>query len=367
MKRVLLRALVLLLGAAAPLSAQLRITARAADLTVGGLLQTQYSISSVSGTGRTDAVDDFFVRRARLQVDLRIGALDARVEPDFGGGGVGVGPADLFARLTLTPALKLSVGQFKRAFSIFELVSDTDLPTVERDARIEGVNHCPGGVGGSCSFSRIAQRLQYDERDIGLRIEGDLGSRLQYQATLTNGQGRNNPDVNDAKSPSARLTFGATPSVRLSAFGAMHDYVGTTSPEVPNPPTRYARAGGVDLEVGTWRRGLHLLAAGIGGDNWLGGTAARFWAAEAMASLYVPLPDGGTLAGIEPMLRLDRTSVDDVPGGLGSMETLTLTPGIALYVSGKNWLGINLDWYHPSDAPGVRDDWSLKSQMYFYF
>ena len=167
------------LATAVPLSAQLQIHARAADVSVGGLLHVQYAASSVGGDGQPDAIDDAFIRRARLQIDLKIGALDARIEPDFGGGGVGVGPADLFARMTFVPEFKLSVGQFKRAFSIFELASDTDLPDIERDARIEGVNDCPGGVGGSCSFSRLAERLQYDDRDIGLRVEGDVGPRFQ--------------------------------------------------------------------------------------------------------------------------------------------------------------------------------------------
>ena len=200
----------LLLGALspAPVFAQLQITARAASLSVGGLFQTQYSVSSADGDGgAANAVDDFFVRRARILIDLKVGtALDGRIEPDFGGGGVGVGLADLYARMTFGRGFRLSAGQFKRAFSQFELASDTDLPTIERDARIEGVSGCPG-VGGVCSFSRLAGRLQFDERDIGLRAEGDLGTRLQYMATLTNGEGRNAADVNDAKSVSGRLTF----------------------------------------------------------------------------------------------------------------------------------------------------------------
>src|SRR5688572_18550650 len=109
-------ALVLLPG---PAGAQLQISAGAADITVGGRFHLQYSRSSVDGEGGgPDAIDDLFVRRARIQLNLRMSdAFDARVEPDFGGGGVGVGLADAWARLTLGAGLRLSAGQFKRAFT----------------------------------------------------------------------------------------------------------------------------------------------------------------------------------------------------------------------------------------------------------
>lgn len=349
----------LLLGALlpAPVFAQLQITARAASLSVGGLFQTQYSVSSADGDrGTANAVDDFFVRRARILFDLKVGtALDGRIEPDFGGGGVGAGLADLYARMTFGRGFRLSAGQFKRAFSQFELASDTDLPTIERDARIEGVSGCPG-VGGVCSFSRLAGRLQFDERDIGLRAEGDLGTRLQYMATLTNGEGRNAADVNDAKSVSGRLTFILAPTVRLSGFAGSHDYMLT------NQPTRRAGAFGGDVEIGTFRKGLHLIAGGMAGDNWMSGTGADFFATQALVSYYAALAPGGRLAGIEPMLRLDRSGTEDAAGT--TLKGLILTPGISFYVDGKNWLGLNLDRYDPSTGPGA---WSLKAQAYFYY
>lgn len=359
MRRPSASLVLLFLGAVlpAPALAQLQITARAANISVGGLFQTQYSASSLDGDGGTaNAVDDFFVRRARILLDLRVGtALDARIEPDFGGGGAGVGLADMYFRWTLGRGLRLSVGQFKRAFSQFELASDTDLPAIERDARIEGVGGCPG-VGGICSFSRLAARLQFDERDIGLRAEGDLGTKVQYSATLTNGEGRNAVDVNDAKSLSGRVTFLLTPLVRLSGFAASHDYL------FSDQPIQRAGAFGGDLEIGTFRKGFHLIAGAIGGDNWRSGTGADFFAAQALASYYAALAPGGRLAWIEPMLRLDRSGTEDAAGV--DLNGMILTPGISFYVDGKNWLGFNLDRYDPSTGPSA---WSLKAQAFFYY
>ncbi|MSR36976.1 MAG: hypothetical protein EXR95_10125 [Gemmatimonadetes bacterium] len=357
--RRLLRLAILLpwLLLARPLSAQLKIAARAADITVGGLLHTQYSISSVDGSAAatTDAIDDVFVRRARILLDLKLGVLEARVEPDFGGGGAGVGLADMYARVTLARPLRLSVGQFKRAFSIFELHSDTDLPDIERDARIEGLTSCPG-VGNVCSFSRLAAQLQFDERDMGLRADGDLGAKVQYLATLTNGQGRNNADVNDAKSVSGRLTVALTPTLKLAGYAASHDYLTAAK------ATERAQAMGADLDFGVFRKGPHLMAGVVGGDNWLSGPDASFNAVQGIVSWYAALPEGGRLAGIEPMLRVDRSSTEDA-AGLG-LSALILSPGISFYVDGKNWLGLNFDHYDPSRGDSA---WSLKTQFFFYY
>jgi hypothetical protein len=355
MRRTLL--LLAALAVPGPLSAQLTITARAASISVGGLFHTQYSVSSVDGTtaGTTDAVDDVFVRRARILLDLKIGAMDARIEPDFGGGGAGAGLADLYARWTLAPQVRLSVGQFKRAFSIFELHSDTDLPDIERDARIEGLTSCPG-VGNVCSFSRLAGQLQFDERDMGVRAEGDLGPKVQYLATVTNGQGRNNFDVNDAKSVSGRITVLFTPTVKLAGYAASHDYLTAAK------TTERGEAIGADLDWGAFRKGFHLLAGVVGGDNWLAGPDADFNAVQGIASYYLALPEGGKLAGIEPMLRVDRSSTEDATG-LG-INALIFTPGVSFYVNGKNWLGINFDHYDPSRGESA---WSLKTQVFFYY
>ena len=332
----------------APLDAQVEIGARAARLTVGGRLHTQYASSSVDG-----AVEHVFVRRARITVDMALGEIvRGRVMPDFAGGETAL--QDAYLLLDLDEAFTTSFGQFKRAFSNFELNSSTDLPTVERDGRIPGLSHC-AGVGGVCTFSRLTQKLKFDERDVGVRVAGQLGGRLEYMATLTNGEGINTADVNDGKSFSVRLATTAAEGMTVGVFGGLHDYLDG------DDETRRAGAAGADVELGSFRSGFHLLAAAVAGENWLAGEEAGFRTAQALVSYY--LPSGSeTIEGLEPLLRASWGDPDDD----GEEDSgFLLTPGVFLYVQGKNALGANLDWYSPAGEADA--EWSLKLQAYLYF
>ena len=207
-----------------------------------------------------------------------------------------------------------------------------------------------------CTFSRLSERLQFDDRDLGLRAEGDLNTRVRYAATLTNGEGKNAPDVNDAKSASGRVVVALTDAFRLAGFGGVHDYVGADS------ATHHARAIGADVEVGTWRKGFYLVAGVVAGDNWLVGTDAGFSSVQALASVYIPLRPGGRFAAVEPLLRAGWTTTETAVGT--DYRTLLFTPGISLYVAGRSWVGLNLDWYDTNDGGS---DWSLKTQAFVYF
>jgi len=341
--------------AQARVQVQGRDTLALGRVTVGGRLHTQLATSSVEGT-----TSDVFIRRARVTVD--VGAvcpaggscfLDARVMPDFAGGRTAL--QDAYVRLNVDRALRVSFGQFKRAFSTFELSSSTDLPIVERDGRVDGVDLC-AGVGGVCTFSRLTERLGFDGRDVGLRLEGRLGGRASYLGTVTNGEGLNTPDVNEGKSFSGRLDLEAVDGVAVGLFGGVHDHPGAVQDD-----TDYGVAFGADVELGGWRDGFHLLGALSTGDNWRAGPDARFVAAQALISYYVPL-DRPRLAGVEPLFRVGWADPDD---DARDDAGLVLTPGVMVYVLGKNAVSANVDVYAPSGAADT--EWSLKLQTYVYF
>lgn len=332
------------------LSAQAEINARDAQIRFGGRLHSQFATSSADG----GKVTDFFTRRARLTIDVRVTPLlDARVQPDFGGGKLDL--KDAYFRLNFDRAFRLSMGQFKRAFDIFQLDSSTDIVVVERTGRIDGVDGC-AGPGGVCTLSRFTEKLGYSDRDIGVKLDGSLGERISYMATLTNGTGTPGADENSVKSVAARLSLGLTDEVTLSGNVSTHDYL--------DGKTQTAAAYGMDLEIGGFRSDTHLQLGFVSGRNWLIERSRRgvprFLTWQGIASHYVAL-EGYRLVGIEPMARV---SWGDPDRGAPADTGMVVTPGLFLYVKGKNRIGVNLDIYdHGPDSM----QYSFKLQTYLYY
>jgi hypothetical protein len=182
--------------------------------------------------------------------------------------------------------------------------------------------------------------------------------RVSYMGTLTNGQGPNAADVNDAKSLAGRVEVQAAENLRLGVFGGLHDHPDLL-PAVDD--SDYGEAFGADFELGTWRNGFHVLAGIAAGNNWRLGPDVDFLAAQLLASWYAGL-GRPLLAGIEPLFRLSWADPDrDVEDAGG----LLLTPGVMLYFEGRNGVSVNLDSYSPDGDRG--SEWSLKAQAFLYF
>lgn len=352
MRNAVLLLLTFALGLAAPIeaAAQFDISGRAATLRFGGRLHTQYAMSSV------DAADSgFFFRRARFNADATIDDFaSGRLQLDFAGGEAAI--KDAYLRLAFAPTFELSMGQFKRAFDAFELPSSTDQVLIERDGRVPGVDGCTG-VGGVCSFSRFTQKLSYSDRDTGIRVAGASGA-LDYSVTLTNGAGANARDDNDAKSFAGRLAARVSDQVTLAGQFAVHDY------RNPAEESANATAWSVDARYGDWRDGLRVNAAVIRGDNWKNlddeADPSRFTAFQVVGSYYTAT-EMERIAGVEPLFRLshgdpDTEAADDAG--------FVFTPGLVVYVSGKNRIGFNLDIWSPETGD---TEYSLKLQSYLYF
>ncbi|MCY3809401.1 MAG: hypothetical protein OXG58_08270 [Gemmatimonadetes bacterium] len=346
--------------AAAPAGAQ-EIKARTGStVTVGGRVQVQYEASSAR-----DSVSSFSVRRVWVTIDGRVSdRVGGRVQFNADGATV----LDAYLELAHSPALKIQVGQFKRAMSHFWLAVNADLPMIERDARVTGVNHCPG-VGGVCSFGQLTGALGLDTYEPGILATGRLGGgSLGYRVTLTNGEGMAS-DVNTAKSASGRLSFFPAEGTRLSAYLALDETLGSRGQTMRVP------AYGAELEIGSWRNGPHLLVNGLTGRNWEVDDVATFTAFQLMALWYRPL-ESQSLAGVEPMLRFSWASTERpglVPyyrgGGDGSdanfrdVTGTVITPGFMVYFAGRNGVAVNLDLYRSGE---VRE-WSLKLQAFAFF
>lgn len=111
----------------------------------------------------------------------------------------------------LAPHIKLTCGQFKVPFSIENLISGSDLDTINRSQTVEKL--CPGRDIGAKG------------RDIGVTITGEF-SRIKCILGVFNGSGINKADYNNQKDFAGRVVF--YPNSFL-VFGLSH-YNGRYSP-----------------------------------------------------------------------------------------------------------------------------------------
>ncbi len=353
LRTVALCAAFALAAGARPVTAQVKIDARAMELTVTGRVHSQFNTTSVAGVSGSE----FLIRRARLTAELKINDfVSGKIQPDYGEGEINL--KDAYVRLTFSPAFRATLGQYKRPFDLFELTSSTQILVIERAGGVRGVDACTG-PGGTCSFSRFTEKLQYSDRDIGIHIDGrDKTGRFGYAASITNGTGGNTEDENGTKSYTGRVTFSPFDNVSIAANIGVHDYVdGSGSNE-------YANAFGGDIEVGNYDRGLHVKAGVVSGDNWqnvAAGEPSTFFATQGIVTYKAPVTENQFVTAVEPVARLSwgdpDTDVSDDDGWL-------ITPGFVVYFSGRNKIALNLDVWSPAAGD---TEVSLKMQSYLHF
>ncbi len=318
-------------------------------LVLGARGQFQYEASGEEGVPGT-----FFIRRAWVTMD---GSLNEHVRGRIQFDAQGSAVLEAYLELLPSDAFQIQIGQFKRAVSYFWLAANADLPLIERDGRVTGVDHCPG-IGGVCSFGRLTDRLGLDAYEPGILLTGRFAERrMGYRVTITNGEGLSRRDVNTRKSISGRLSTYFGGGSRLSAYLALDETLDSRGQTMGVP------AWGAELEVGSWRNGPHLLVNGLRGRNWRLSDDANFSAFQIMGLWYRPLPEDSGLAGWEPMLRVSWAD-PGAEAGAGSVTGTVITPGVMIYAAGRNGISANLDLYRGSDD---RSHWSLKFQAFTFF
>lgn len=339
------------LTGAVPAAAQIQVPENV-RIRLSGRLHAQFNTTSVDPVPSSE----FLIRRARIGVEADVGEyLTGKIEPDFGEGDIAL--KDAWVRLNLHEAFRISAGQFKRPFDVFELTSSSRILVVERAGGIRGVADC-AGPGGVCSFSRFTEQLQFADRDIGVLLDGTRGA-VSWAASVTNGTGANNPDENGNKSFTGRLAFVARPGVVIAVNGALHDYVHPTG-----GTDEVAHAVGVDAELGNFDGGPHLQAGIVVGENWLNPVSpdegSTFFAAQTIITHRRNVANG-PVTGIEPLVRLSFGNPDtDVANDHGWL----LTPGVNIHFLSRNRLALNVDYWAPDVG---NNEWSFKGQAFFYF
>ena len=331
-----------------PAVAAQEISARGGtSLVLGARVQVQYEAPSVEGQPGT-----FFIRRAWVTMD---GTLNDRVAGRLQFNAQGSSVLEAYLELKPSSAFQLQIGQFKKAMSYFWLAANSDLPLIERDGRVTGLDHCRG-VGGVCAFGRLTGSLGLDNYEPGVLMTGRFaGRRLGYRFTFTNGEGLSRKDVNTSKSASGRVSYYFADNARLSGYFALDETLDSQGATMGTP------AYGAEFEFGTWRQGPHLLVNGLTGRNWKLGDDADFSTFQVMALWYRALPEETGLAGVEPLLRVSWAD-SGAEGGEGATGTV-ITPGVMFYAAGRNGISANLDMYRSGD----QRHWSLKIQAFTFF
>jgi hypothetical protein len=348
--RALLIAVFFLLAPAA-VAAQVEITSNGIHIHLNGRVHAQYRTTSVDGQNSSE----FLIRRARFVADVEISDLVfGRVEPDYGGGKITL--KDAYLRLNFDPGFRLSFGQFKRAFDIFQLYSTTQILTIERAGLIPGVDSCLVTV---CSWTSLILGLQYSARDVGVLMDGRPSNKVEYRVSVTNGSGPNRSDQNSAKSYAGRVVVHATSNVRISGNVSVHDYIDETTGD------EHAIAYGGDVEIGRYGDEFHLQAGLVAGENWrdldTNGDPATFVTAQSIISYLIPIVSDRGFTGIEPHFRVSWADPNTDAASVGGW---LFTPGVALRLTGRNKLLANVDVWSP--ATGTTD-WSFKFQSNLYF
>jgi hypothetical protein len=349
--------------------------AQVPNVRVAGRVQVQYRASGgdPTATFNTAAVNNGFeVRRLRIQTDVRFGDnITLVIQPSFEMGALRM--RDAFLRVGLSPRFGVTLGQEKSPFQRYELNSSNNLLSIERGVRILGLT-------GKEALNDLLSNNGYASHDLGAFVDfAAPDNKLTVKVGVQNGSRESSTDVNEAKSIFGRATAivlantDAQPTLQIGASVASRDraicLVCTGAITYYGDSTKRTTAFSVDVELGGFRPGLHVIADFATGDNvktanrvasgrntanvrTSADTAiATFVGVHVVAAYRVATTGADTrlVKTIEPALRIDytdpNTDVDDDQG-------ILVTPVLNVYFGNTVVLRAGLDLYHYTDTAG---------------
>jgi hypothetical protein len=322
----LLLVLLGLLPGALPAAAQVQVTSRALELTIGGQAQVLYST-----TDQDDVpLHEMEMRRMRLDVRARITPLiSARIQSEFSGATPGVRHA--YLSLDLPDGTSILIGNTFRPFGHIAQVGSTRILPAERGVRIRGLP-APG-----LDHYNTLTTLGYAERDVGVQLRrsfSDARAAPALAAAVLRGPVQA-PGI-AAYQLSARGTARPLPDVGFGAGWSRRHFVqpdGAGEVEV-----RSGHALQADVELGGYGQGMHVIVDGAAGtaDPF---ADAGFRAVQLWIGYRTP-PAGPHALQLEPLVRLSHSRIGDpLPVGGGTLSTL----GVNLYAGALNRVGVNFD------------------------
>jgi hypothetical protein len=333
------------------------------NIKLSGRLQEQfYYFSNEDYASTVGPQSNVFTRRARIEARGQISEnVSLYIQPSYEGGrnlssvattctstpvGPGGGTPVLTCRTTgrsgirlrdayidvrfspeaSTSALYLRAGQEKRPFSRYELLSSTNLPTIERGGGQGLLPRASNDLFGSAGFL---------SHDVGasVRLEHKLDEvrLITFKLGAYNGQGESLNDVNNKKSFGARGTVGITEKLEVGGSWFAHDGIVTIGGVPDSSFTNYA----FDIDA-QWGKpgdeGLFVLAEYLHGND---ASASKFTmqGLQGVAAYNVRMQSPTSwLYAIEPAFRVDiadpNTDADDD-------KITTITGVFGIYMSSR--------------------------------
>jgi len=333
------------------------------NVRLSGRLQTQfYYFDNEDYAATVGPKDNVFIRRARIEARGQISEnVGLYIQPSFeggrnlsslvttctstpvpGGGGTptitcrtsgrsGIRLRDAYIDVRFTPeaskgALYLRGGQEKRPFSRYELISSTNLPSIERGGGQGLLARASNDLFGAAGFLShdVGASVRYEYKIDELRL-------ITLKLGAYNGQGESLNDVNDKKSLGARGTVGITPKLEVGASWFAHDAIVTVGGVPDSTFTNYA----FDFDA-QWGKpgdeGLFALAEYLHGND---ASASKFTiqGIQGVAAYNIRMQSPTSwLYAVEPAFRFDladpNTDADDD-------RVTTLTAVLGVYMSSR--------------------------------
>ncbi|HXE58895.1 MAG TPA: porin [Gemmatimonadales bacterium] len=280
-----------------------------------------------------------------------------RLRPDssvsLSGGRSGFRLRDAYIDVRLTRAeaptsVTVRFGQEKRPFGRYELISSTNLPSIERGAG--------AGLLAAASNDLFAS-AGYLSHDVGASatVAHSLGGNraLTLQAGVYNGQGESLNDVNGAKSFGVRLTVGLVGKLEVGGSVFSHDAVVGADSSARNT------AFGIDFQ---WQKpgdeGLFLVGDFMQGEDRTGTVDMRGLSLVGAYHVRMKRP-GAWLYAVEPFARFDYADPDT---GTDDDGATLVTAGLGFYVSSRAHFRLAYE-RQAFEAAGVDAVSGVRSQM----
>ena len=324
------------------------------NIRLSGRLQEQfYYFSNEDYAATVGPKSNFFTRRARIEARGQISEnVAVYIQPSFEGGrnlsGLvttctgtpltcrttgrsGLRLRDAYIDVRFSPegskgALYLRAGQEKRPYSRYELVSSTNLPSIERGAGQGLLARASNDIFGAAGFLShdVGASVRYEYKIDDVRL-------VTLKLGAYNGQGESLNDVNDKKSFGARGTFGITSKLDVGGSWFAHDGIVTVGGVPDSTFTNYAF--GIDAQWGKpGDEGLFALAEYLHGND---ATANKFTiqGLQGVAAYNIRMKSPTSwLYAFEPALRVDladpNTDADDD-------RVTTISAVLGIYMSSR--------------------------------